>query len=72
MKGQYSIFDYHPKKRPCEYGFQRYIGQKVRFNQSCGDGGVHTITEIEKYYTIMDDGMWVGTPTTIHPVRGEE
>lgn len=67
MDGQLSIFDVHDGKlRPCDYKFKRYIGQKVRFNCSCGDGGEHVITGIEEYYTILDDGRWVGTPTTIH------
>lgn len=70
MKGQLSIFDVHDEElRPCYYRFRRYIGQKVRFNRSCGDDGEHVITRIEPYYTSLDDDLWVGTPTTIYPVE---
>lgn len=68
MNGQLSIFDIRPAeqaKRPCDYSFKRYIGQKV-----CAsfDNKVHTIAEIEPYYTITSDGM-VGTPSTIWPAE---
>ena len=71
IDGQISIFDYRrtsEKLKPCEYRFVRYIGQRVWMN---GDNHIHTIAEIEPYYTIMSDGL-VGTPTTIYPVKEEE
>lgn len=74
MNGQLSLFDIRDstsKSRPCEYTFQRYLGQKVKFNSYLHDDSIHVITAIEKYYTILDDGAWVGTPTTIHPVETE-
>lgn len=65
MQGQYSIFDINEKKRPCEYSWQRYIGQKVIV---CGVLGV--IKDIEAYYTIVEanDRLYAGTPTTCYPV----
>lgn len=69
IKGQYTIFDIHQresKRKPCEYSFERYIGQKVFCR-----GQVCEIIEIEKYYTILSGDM-VGTPTTIYPVNEEE
>ena len=71
MDGQISIFDYRrtdESLKPCEYRFVRYIGQKV---YATFDNKIHTIAEIELYYTITTDGM-VGTPTTIYPVKEEE
>lgn len=73
MNGQLSIFDIHnEKKRPCDYSFQRYIGQEVELG--CGVTG--KITEIEPYYTIIlardIDGVmreFAGTPTTCWPKR---
>ena len=67
MKGQYSIFDINPEKRPCEYSFRRYIGQKVVFTEysSRHKGEVGEIVEIFPYYTHikMSDGqILVGTP----------
>ena len=63
MDGQYSIFDIkelNQKLKPCEYDFNRYIGQRVAT-------GTHTgvITRIAPYYTYIrtDDGDEViGTP----------
>lgn len=72
MDGQLSIFDIRDeaeKPSPSAYRFRRYIGQKVRFGTHVGDNQEHTVTSIEKYYTILDDGRWVGTPTTIYPVE---
>ena len=74
MDGQLSIFDIRDeaeKLPPSAYRFRRYIGQKVKFNPYCGDDDSkeHIVTGIEQYYTILDDGRWVGTPTTIYPVE---
>ena len=69
IDGQISIFDFrrtNEKLKPCEYGFVRYIGQKVWLN-----GEIKTIAEIEPYYKITADGL-VGTPSTIYPVKEEE
>lgn len=72
MDGQLSIFDVRDddeKSPPSAYRFKRYLGQKVRFSHHCGDNQEHTVTGIERYYTILDNGRWVGTPTTIYPVE---
>lgn len=72
--GQYSLFDYcaDPENRkPCEYSFKRYIGQKVGaiFLPAKKTG---TIVKIEQYYTIIDvgDRFMVGGPSTIWPIEG--
>ena len=64
MDGQMNIAQVMaPKKRrPCEYSFIRYIGQKVSTLH-----GQKTIAVIEPYYTIFTDGM-VGTPHDIKPI----
>lgn len=73
MTGQMSIFDLRPegeKKRPCEYSFQRYIGQRVSL--SCGITG--KIVVIGQYYTEVkgDDGViYAGSPTTMAPEGSE-
>lgn len=66
IKGQYSIFGGDPKAKGAHYDFDRYIGQKVRDSH-----GEHVIKEIEKYYTIFEDGM-VGTPHDLAPVEHHE
>lgn len=68
MDGQISIFGLAPvkKRKPCEYSFTRYIGQKVK----CRDG-VHIIKKIEPYYTFFTDGT-IGTPHDMSPVDREE
>ena len=66
IKGQYSIFGGGPKTKGAHYDFDRYIGQKVRDSH-----GEHIIKEIEKYYTIFEDGM-VGTPHDLAPVEHHE
>lgn len=68
MKGQYSLFDNAPvlRRRPCEYPFKRYIGQKVRDNN-----GEHIISEIHGFYTYYTDGL-CGTPHNMHPVDQQE
>ena len=66
MNGQFSIFDIENKKRPCDYSFQRYLGQRVEMLN--GEKGI--ITGIQPYYTeIMgDDGkLYAGTPSTCYP-----
>lgn len=74
VPGQISIFDVLPKsrpKRPCEYGFARYIGQRV-MGWHGYDGraitGILKITEIKPYYTIAVDENgeeYALTPTTM-------
>lgn len=76
MQGQMSLFDIHPKDekpRPCDYKFKRYIGQKVRYSGNAADQGkcIHVITAFEQYYTVLDDGEWIGTPYNIYPVEEE-
>lgn len=74
IKGQYSIFGGGPKTNGIGfgfdgydgYGFDRYIGQKVR-----DSFGEHVIKKIELYYTIYEDGM-VGTPHDMSPVDHNE
>lgn len=71
MKGQLTIFDAYQDDRPCRYGFQRFIGQRVRV--MIGAYGNHmivtgAITWIGPYYTLIrtDDGrVLVGTPTSL-------
>ena len=66
MNGQYSIFDVGSKQRPCDYDFQRSIGQRVEMM----NGVKGTITDIKPYYTdvLGDDGvLYAGTPTTCYP-----
>lgn len=76
IKGQMSLFDFidKPKKRrPCDYRFKRYIGQKVRFRDR---KGIYRITDIFPYYTYIINWKGeelVGTPYDIWPVdRSEE
>lgn len=67
LTGQYTIYSFFQKKtRPADYSFQRYIGQKVYDSH-----GIHTIKEIEPFYTIYDDGM-VGSPHDMSPVNKRE
>jgi len=68
MTGQLTVFDLNNgPKRPCDYSFKRYVGQKVHTRNH----GIRTITEIKQYYTYLS-GNIVGTPTTIWPVEDEE
>ena len=72
MDGQYTIWDIPGSTRkPCEYSFPRYIGQKVVFWR---DGLQGVITEIGPYYTTVRVGReeYAGTPTTIAPVKEGE
>ena len=68
MNGQYELFSIMPpkKRKPCEYSFQRYIGQKVEDSH-----GTHTIKSIEQFYTFYEDGM-VGSPHDMSPVNRDE
>ena len=75
MEGQLSLFDIHrgPRK-PCEYGFKRYIGQKVHMNITEGHV-IGKVVKIEPYYTIIEVegmGQLAGTPTTFGPENKEE
>ncbi len=76
MEGQLSLFDIHNgTKRPCDYRFKRYIGQKVNISISEGDF-VGEVIRIEPYYTIIRvpgyPHLLAGTPTTFGPVNKEE
>lgn len=66
MIGQYSIFDAKPKTRPCDYSFQRYIGQKVIFtNRSRHRDKIGEVVDIFPYYTYIktENGeILVGSP----------
>ena len=68
MEGQYSLFDNTPllKRKPCEYSFHRYIGQKVS-----SFGKTHTIVGIDTYYTFFEDRTG-GTPHDTLPVDPKE
>lgn len=78
IPGQMTIFDMVPRKerRPCDYRFKRYIGQRVRFYRWPGEwSGVYRITAIFPYYTYVKNWKGeelVGTPTTIGPVDKSE
>ena len=76
MKGQLTIFDWlggYDDRRPCRYGFQRFIGQRVRvmigaYNSPNRKTYKGEITEIGPYYTLIrtDDGReLIGTPTSL-------
>lgn len=69
MDGQYTVWDIpSAERKPSEYSFPRYMGQKVRFWR---DGIVGTIICIEPYYTQVKTkyGILAGTPTTIAPME---
>lgn len=68
MEGQYSLFDNAPirKRKPGEYSFHRYIGQKVS-----SFGKKHTIVDIDTYYTFFEDRTG-GTPHDTFPVDPKE
>lgn len=69
MEGQMSIFDTNKQRlRPCDYSFERYIGQTVRMR----GGAVGKITKIDSYYTSVEDVrgvVYAGTPSTITPIE---
>ena len=72
MNGQMTIFDVPRKNiRPCEYSFQRYIGQVVRTK----NGQTGKVTKISAYYTDIETekgDVYIGTPTTITPIEQED
>lgn len=78
LQGQLSIWDILPekgaKRKPCEYSFQRYMGQTVRSSWS---GQIGKIVAIDRYYTDVEctDGeIYAWTPTNTVPfeyVRSE-
>ena len=75
--GQITIFDYdHEKRRPCDYTFLRYLGQRVRLIGVLGGDDVKgTVHMMEPYYTIVktDGGMLMcGTPYNTAPENKEE
>ena len=76
MNGQLSIYDLPKEKpRPCDYKFQRYIGQSVVFYEISNkqNGAVGKIIDIQPYYTIVKtkNGELVGTPYSIKPFESE-
>ena len=68
MDEQINIFGVAPlkKRKPCEYSFARYEGQRVRDHH-----GEHIIAKVEEFYTIYTDGT-VGTPHNMSPVDESE
>ena len=75
MNGQYSIFDNLGMGRPCDYDFQRYIGQRVHICVTSGHY-IGVVTEIGAYYTTIAveelDCFLAGTPSTCYPVDESE
>lgn len=75
IKGQLSLFDIQEpghERRPCEYSFQRYIGQRVRSKSKYGVQYVGVITGIGPYYTdiLTDNGCQIaGTPYDVEPLE---
>ena len=63
---QLNLFDYQGKQRPCDYGWNRYIGQRVKILETTG-----IIVDFGPYYTHIKtaDGFLVGTPTTCSPIK---
>lgn len=75
MDGQLTVYDLGKKKRPCEYSFQRYIGQRVRLH--CTEGTIEGVIEkIEPYYTYIKaedkELYYAGTPYNVSPAEGSE
>lgn len=70
LPGQISIWDIHgenAKRKPCDYSFQRYIGQTVRCNLT---GRIRVIVSIDMYYTdveCIDGEIYAWTPTNTVP-----
>ena len=71
LEGQISIFDLMAgktaKRKPCEYSFQRYIGQTVRDSWY---GRIGKIVDIDHYYTdvkCLDGEIYAWTPTNTVP-----
>ena len=55
------------KRKPCEYSFQRYIGQTVR---DSWHGRIGKIVDIDHYYTdveCLDGEIYAWTPTNTVP-----
>lgn len=73
MKGQLTIWDAKKPTRPCDYRFQRYIGQKVELMIGAYGHGHKilkgTITGIKPYYTDVKVGSktYAGTPYNTAP-----
>ena len=76
MNEQLNIFDAVTEGRPCDYRFNRYIGQRVYISLGAGytqrqlEG---TITAIKPYYTYVKTviGELVGTPYNVYPREAE-
>lgn len=71
LEGQISIYDLMAgkttKRKPCEYSFQRYIGQTVR---DSWHGRIGKIVDIDHYYTdveCLDGEIYAWTPTNTVP-----
>ena len=75
MDGQLTIYDLGKKKRPCDYSFQRYIGQNVFIHTSKGPIKGR-IDKIEPYYTYIKaedkELYYAGTPYNVSPAEGSE
>lgn len=77
MDGQLTIFDIRQpgERKPYEYDFQRYIGQRVHISATSGDY-IGVITEIGPYYTEVAvkelDCLLCGTATNVYPVDESE
>ena len=74
VKGQLTIYDIpKDKPRPCDYKFQRYIGQKVKFvgKYSRHKDWTGHIVEIFPYYTYVQTvkGVLIGTPYDLQPLE---
>lgn len=71
MAEQLNLFDYltmgAKKRKPCEYSFNRYIGQRVELLN--GEKG--TVCGIGPYYThvMTSKGIMVGDPSTMAPIE---
>lgn len=81
LEGQLTIFDIrgtHDFRRPCDYRFQRYIGQRVKFTGKYvrSRGRIGKVVRIEPYYTelVMEDNheTLIGTPHDLDEVRDEQ
>lgn len=79
MEGQLSLFDFFDnvqsqKRRPCDYKFKRYVGQRVNImigayrGQAARNGVIKEI--IDSYYTLVSVGNkeFIGTPYNLSEV----
>lgn len=77
---QLTLFDINPgladgtRNRPCDYRFQRSIGQRVRMMfgpYADHDIRVGTIKKIEPYFTtvVINGKEYAGTPYSLSPAE---